>query len=110
MMRSQNHIANARYHHFADPPADLQLDKDAISASFCRNNNLARCARRLRIAARLPLSEMRSVYNFRGAVASQIGVPGRTNEGRIKVINQLHKTGWANINFAIKLEAERFIH
>lgn len=54
MMRSQSHIANARYHYFADPPADLQLDKDAISASFCRNNNLARWVRRLRIAVRLP--------------------------------------------------------
>lgn len=82
-MRIQEHIANARYHHFADPPADLQLDKDAISASFCRNNNLARCARRLHIPS-LPLPEMRGVYNFRGAVASQIGVPSRTNGGRIK--------------------------
>lgn len=58
MMRRgvRSRAVNARFHYFADPPADLQLDKDAISASFCRNNNLARCAGLLRVAVRLPFA------------------------------------------------------
>lgn len=43
----------------------------AVSVAYA-SPSISRCPKR------------RSVCNFRGAIASQIGVPGRTNEGHIK--------------------------